>query len=117
MSGSSSTSKMRSLPSSAMSDLDTFCTRRRCGIRLTRCVSSRESPHGRALRILIVDDVPEIRDIVSMMLEGDERFRVVGQAADGEEAIAIAEREQPDVVLLDIEMPRMDGWQTLPRLR
>jgi PAS domain S-box-containing protein len=51
-----------------------------------------------------------------MMLETDGRFVVVAHAADGDEGIEAAAREQPDVVLLDIEMPRMDGWEALPRI-
>lgn len=84
---------------------------------LTLIQAEEETSDAPALRVVIVDDVAEIRDIVSMMLDGDERFRVVAQASEGTAAIAAAEREQPDVVLLDIDMPGMGGWEALPRIR
>jgi DNA-binding NarL/FixJ family response regulator len=67
-------------------------------------------------RILIVDDHPLTRDALAALLERHE-FRVVGRAADGEEAIAQARSVQPDVVLLDLSMPGLDGLEALPRIR
>ena len=67
-------------------------------------------------RILIVDDHPLTRDALAALLERHE-FRVVGRAGDGEEAIAEARRLQPDVVLLDLSMPGLDGLEALPRIR
>jgi DNA-binding NarL/FixJ family response regulator len=67
-------------------------------------------------RILIVDDHPLTRDALAALLERHE-FRVVGRAADGEEAIAQARSSQPDVVLLDLSMPGLGGLQALPRIR
>lgn len=52
----------------------------------------------------------------SLILDAEETMRVIGQAADGVEAIDLVRREQPDVVLLDIRMPRLDGLAALPRL-
>ncbi|WP_319803262.1 response regulator transcription factor [Brevibacterium sp. CFH 10365] len=52
----------------------------------------------------------------SLILDAEETMRVIGQAADGVEAIDLVRRKQPDVVLLDIRMPRLDGLAALPRL-
>jgi DNA-binding NarL/FixJ family response regulator len=67
-------------------------------------------------RILIVDDHPLTREALAALLEQND-FRVVGHAADGEEAIDQARTLQPDVVLLDLSMPGLDGLGALPRLR
>ena len=69
-----------------------------------------------ATRILIVDDHPLTRDALAALL-GQNGFRVVGQAADGNEAIESARELQPDLVLLDLSMPDLDGLGALPRLR
>jgi DNA-binding NarL/FixJ family response regulator len=67
-------------------------------------------------RILIVDDHPLTREALSGLL-AQHGFDVVGLAAGGEEAIAMAASLQPDLVLLDLSMPEMDGLDALPRLR
>ncbi|HET8529239.1 MAG TPA: response regulator transcription factor [Gaiellaceae bacterium] len=67
-------------------------------------------------RILIVDDHPLTRDALASLL-GAHGLEVVGAASDGAEAIAEAARLQPDLVLLDLSMPGMDGLTALPRLR
>jgi DNA-binding NarL/FixJ family response regulator len=67
-------------------------------------------------RILIVDDHPLTRDALAALL-AQQGFAVVGEAASGEEAIDEVERLQPDLVLLDLTMPGMDGLTALPRLR
>jgi DNA-binding NarL/FixJ family response regulator len=69
-----------------------------------------------AERILLVDDHPITRSALSALLRQHE-MDVVGEAADGEEAIAAAARLTPDLVLLDLSMPGLDGLATLPRLR
>jgi DNA-binding NarL/FixJ family response regulator len=66
--------------------------------------------------ILVVDDHPLTRDALATLLE-QHGFGVVGQAGDGNEAIAAARRLQPDLVLLDLSMPDLDGLSALPRLR
>jgi DNA-binding NarL/FixJ family response regulator len=67
-------------------------------------------------RILLVDDHPLTREGLAALLAGN-GFDVVGQASDGREAIDLARDLQPDVVLLDLSMPELDGLEALPRLR
>jgi DNA-binding NarL/FixJ family response regulator len=61
------------------------------------------------IRLVVVDDHPVVRDGLRGMFAGDPGFAVVGEAGDGAEAVAVAERLRPDVVLMDLRMPRMDG--------
>jgi DNA-binding NarL/FixJ family response regulator len=67
--------------------------------------------------LLIVDDHPVVRDGLRGMFAGDERFQVLGEAADGDEALAVARAVQPDVVLMDLRMPGMDGVTAIRALR
>lgn len=60
-------------------------------------------------RILIVDDNPQVRSALRTCLELHERWRICGEAANGEDAIALAGQLKPDVVLLDYAMPVMNG--------
>ena len=66
--------------------------------------------------VLLVDDEPDIRRIAQLSLGLVGGFRVL-LAASGPEAVAAAERERPDVILLDVMMPGMDGPSTLGQLR
>lgn len=61
------------------------------------------------LRVLLVDDQPIIRSGFAMMLSVEDDLEVVGEAANGREAIELAERERPDVIVMDVQMPVMDG--------
>lgn len=67
-------------------------------------------------RVLIVDDVADLRMLLRMTLSRDEGFDVVAEAGDGLEAIEQARRYQPDLVLLDLSMPLLDGLEALPRI-
>jgi len=66
--------------------------------------------------VLIVDDHPLTRDALATLLAGND-FDVVGQASDGQEAIELAEQLRPQLVLLDLSMPGLDGLAALPRIR
>jgi DNA-binding NarL/FixJ family response regulator len=69
-----------------------------------------------AIDVLIADDEALVRGGFRAMLDAQPDVRVVGEAADGEEAIALAGRLRPDVVLMDIRMPRVDGLEATRRL-
>ncbi|HVL32865.1 MAG TPA: response regulator, partial [Actinomycetota bacterium] len=72
-------------------------------------------PDARAVKILVVDDQPDLRFLfrVNLALEG---YAVV-EAADGISAVSAIRRETPDLMLLDVMMPRLDGWGVLDALR
>jgi CheY-like chemotaxis protein len=65
--------------------------------------------------VLVVDDEPTIRTLVNAILDGPEMRTI--EAADGVEAIDMARRHQPDLVLLDVVMPRMDGLAVCQRMK
>lgn len=68
------------------------------------------------IRVLLVDDQAMIRSGLRMILESEPDIEVVAEAADGEEAVRLARREQPEVVLMDIRMPGLDGIQATARI-
>jgi len=73
---------------------------------------------GRATkRILVVDDYEPYRRTIFIMLQKQEHLRVIGEAVDGLEAVELAERLQPDLVLLDIGLPALDGLKVARRIR
>jgi CheY-like chemotaxis protein len=78
--------------------------------------SGASSP-SRPVSVLIVDDTEDLRFILRRVLSGTGRFHVAGEATNGREALEVAARVQPDVILLDLLMPVMDGWEALPLLR
>ena len=69
------------------------------------------------IRVLIADDHAVVRQGLRTFLDLQDDVEVVGEAADGEEAVAAAREHAPDVVLLDLAMPVLDGVAALPRLR
>lgn len=69
------------------------------------------------VRVLVADDHQLMREGTAALLGADERVEVVGLARDGREALALAERRTPDVVLLDLNMPEVDGLEACARLR
>ncbi len=70
-----------------------------------------------SIRILVADDHPVVREGLIAMLSTQADFEIVGEAAHGEEVVQKAKALRPDVVLLDLEMPKMDGVEALQRLR
>ncbi|MGH2747314.1 MAG: response regulator transcription factor [Actinomycetota bacterium] len=69
------------------------------------------------IRVLLADDADDLRLVIRVALETDGRFEVVGDASDGSQAIELLERERPDVVVLDMAMPDMDGLEVLAEMR
>jgi DNA-binding NarL/FixJ family response regulator len=69
------------------------------------------------VRVLVADDSAGVRELLVLLLNMEEVFTVVGEARDGLAAVALAERLQPDLVILDVSMPRLDGIEALPRVR
>jgi CheY-like chemotaxis protein len=65
----------------------------------------------------LADDLADIRLVMRLLLEADGRAEVVGEAADGAEAVRLAAELRPDAVVLDLRMPGMDGVQALPLIR
>jgi DNA-binding NarL/FixJ family response regulator len=72
---------------------------------------------GQSIRVVIADDEPLIRAGIRMILTSDPEIEVVGEAADGRAAVEAARTHAADVVLLDIQMPVLDGLSALPELR
>jgi DNA-binding NarL/FixJ family response regulator len=66
------------------------------------------------ISIVVCDDVPELRRLARAVLEEQGDMRVVGEAGDGREAIDVIEGLQPDVVVLDLSMPELDGLEAIP---
>jgi DNA-binding NarL/FixJ family response regulator len=69
------------------------------------------------IRVVLVDDVPELRLLVRLTLEDDPEIEVVGEAANGREGVTVVEATDPDIVLLDLSMPDMDGLEAIPLMR
>jgi DNA-binding NarL/FixJ family response regulator len=67
--------------------------------------------------VLVCDDNETVRMLLGVIVDGSPGMRVVGEAGDGNEAIAEATRLQPDVIMLDLAMPNRSGLEALPELR
>jgi DNA-binding NarL/FixJ family response regulator len=72
---------------------------------------------GDPIRIVLADDDPAFLEALGVALERDGRFEVIGLAADGGEAFQLGRSLEPDVVVMDGEMPRIDGWEAARLLR
>ncbi|MGD0246290.1 MAG: response regulator transcription factor [Streptosporangiaceae bacterium] len=73
-------------------------------------------PCGPPIRLLVVDDHPVVRDGLVSMFARDPEFEVLGEAGDGAEAVRLAQQFQPDVILMDLRMPGMDGVTAIAEL-
>ena len=74
-------------------------------------------PTADTISVVLVDDSEDLLYLVRGALERSGRFRIVAEAADGEQGVAAVAASRPDLVLLDIAMPVMDGLQALPLIR
>jgi DNA-binding NarL/FixJ family response regulator len=82
------------------------------GVAVSRSPTSR-----RKVRILIADDNPTIMGMVKKILNARPGFDVVGEAPDGQEAVILAESLKPDVIVINVTMPKMSGFEAARRIR
>ena len=73
-------------------------------------------PQGVTMKILIADDEEMIRELVHASLSGDSNLHMVF-ARDGQEAVTLANAERPELIILDVRMPRMDGYEACRAIR
>jgi CheY-like chemotaxis protein len=78
---------------------------------------SEDNVTNRNVRILVADDFPTILQLVKDILNAHPGFEVVGEACDGDHAVALAEVLKPDVVVLNVTMPTMSGFEAARRIR
>ena len=69
------------------------------------------------LSVLVVDDRPDIARVLAYLVDADDRLSLIGLARDGLEALEQCALHRPDVIVCDVQMPRMDGLEALPLLR
>src|SRR4051794_24669893 len=80
-------------------------------------VTATSSSGTAQIRLAICDDVREFRELMRFGLDEDPEIVIVGEAADGLEAVEMVTELQPDVVLLDLSMPKLDGLEVIESLR
>jgi DNA-binding NarL/FixJ family response regulator len=68
------------------------------------------------IRVAIADDQPLVRSGIRMILQAEPDFDIVGEASDGAEAVALVRAETPDILLLDVQMPRHDGLEAMTQI-
>ena len=71
----------------------------------------------RALRAVLIDDTPDLRELLGLAMRRRKVFDVVGEAGDGARGIEVVRSTRPDVVVLDLAMPVMDGLEALPAIK
>ena len=72
---------------------------------------------GDRIRVVVADDEAPVRALLGITLSMDRDFQVVGEAADGLEAVHLIEEQHPDAVILDLMMPVLGGMEAIPRIR
>ena len=72
---------------------------------------------GRKIRTVVVDDDSDIRSLIQMNLQADERFEYAGEAEDGSGMLGLLIEAAPDVVILDLDMPQVDGLEALKTIQ
>ncbi|VAV92930.1 Chemotaxis response regulator protein-glutamate methylesterase CheB [hydrothermal vent metagenome] len=77
---------------------------------------SMSKPGGKSIRVMLIDDSAVVRGLISRWLDAEDGIEVVAKAIDGVQGVRLAGEHKPDVIVLDIEMPRMDGITALPKL-
>ena len=77
----------------------------------------KRTPRPKPLRVLIADDDRLFAEALEAILAADERIEVVGQASDGSEAVQLARSLRPDLVLMDVSMPVLDGFEATREIR
>jgi DNA-binding NarL/FixJ family response regulator len=75
-----------------------------------------DTDDGRRVGLLIVDDDASMRDLLRLTFEMHPEFEVIGEAANGADAVTKAGEQKPDAVILDVMMPGTDGLEALPRI-
>ncbi len=79
--------------------------------------SGRSLTESRIITILIADDHPILRRALRSLLEKEEDFKIIAEAGDGEEAIALADELAPDMIIMDIGMPKVNGLEATRRIK
>lgn len=77
----------------------------------------RRQAESQSIRVLIADDHAVVREGIRQVLSSESGFELVGEAADGAEAVALAESMQPDVIVLDLSLPELSGLEAAARIR